>query len=165
MTVDTRFCFVRCWAARWRSDDYCQDRAPAAKAHPWKQIPADIFDRCLRNFESNRFDRKLTDLASPQMAERGVRGLNAAVLGLFEDRVTAQIGVGKEERPEIRLALIEEAGRWAGHGVAEAHDVDAGDAIANVGVGLREVVENRFFPEVPVLFEEHFSAVFRRHLG
>jgi hypothetical protein len=38
--------------------------------------------------------------------------------------------------------------------MAHAHDVDAGDALANVGVDALEIVENGFLPVRPIFFEK-----------
>ena len=40
------------------------------------------------------------------------------------------------------------------HRVAHAHDVDARDALANVGVDALQVVQDRFFPVAPVAAQE-----------
>ena len=52
------------------------------------------------------------------------------------------------------------AGSGANHGVAHAHDVDARDALANVGVDAFEIVEDGFFPVGPIFFEEQ-AAILR----
>ena len=49
--------------------------------------------------------------------------------------------------------------------MAHAHDVDARDALANVGVDAFEVVENGFFPIVPILIEEELSVLRGRAIG
>ena len=41
--------------------------------------------------------------------------------------------------------------------MAHAHDVDARDALANVGVDALEIVENGFLPIVPVLLEKQLA--------
>src|SRR5438132_13185649 len=49
----------------------------------------------------------------------------------------------------------------ADHSVAHTHDVNARDALANVGVDAFEIVKNGFLPVGPILFEEKL-AVLRR---
>ena len=41
--------------------------------------------------------------------------------------------------------------------MAHTHDVNARDAVANVGVDALEIVENGFPPVVPILFEEKLA--------
>ena len=43
--------------------------------------------------------------------------------------------------------------------MAHAHDVDAGDALADVGVDAFEVMENGFFPVGPIFFEEKLAVL------
>ncbi len=80
-------------------------------------------------------------------------GFDAVVLGLFENRDAAEIGIGeKNSAVEAGQAALFGENRTDGgadHGVAHAHDVDAGDALTNVGVNALEVVENSFFPGAP----------------
>ena len=45
----------------------------------------------------------------------------------------------------------------ADHGVAHAHDVDAGDALADVGVDAFEIVKDGFLPVGPIFFEEELA--------
>jgi hypothetical protein len=52
------------------------------------------------------------------------------------------------------------AGCGAHHGVAHAHDVDARDALADVGVDAFEIVEDSFLPEGPIFFEQR-AAIWR----
>ena len=47
----------------------------------------------------------------------------------------------------------------ADHGVAHTHDVEARDALANVGVHAFEVVEDGFLPKVPILVEQELAVL------
>ncbi len=49
--------------------------------------------------------------------------------------------------------------------MAHAHDVDARDAPADVGVDALEVVEDGFFPVGPVFLEEKLAVLRRRAFG
>ena len=97
-------------------------------------------------------------------------GFDAVVLGFLENRNAAKVGVGEEDS-------VIEAGQappffgenrtdgGADHGVAHAHDVDARDAPADVGVDALEVVEDGFFPVGPVFLEEKLAVLRRRAFG
>ena len=53
----------------------------------------------------------------------------------------------------------------ADHGVAHAHDVDAGDALADVEVDALEVMENRFLPIAPILIEKELAVLSGSAIG
>ena len=95
-------------------------------------------------------------------------GEDTVVLGFFEDGNAAQIGIGEEDASggawvSVRkvAALLGEDGADGGadHRVAHAHDVDARDALANVGVDAFEVVQDGFFPVGPIFFEEELAVL------
>ena len=95
-------------------------------------------------------------------------GEDTVVLGFFEDGNAAQIGIGEEDASggawvSVRkvAALFGEDGAdgGAGHGVAHAHDVDARDALADVGVDALEIVEDGFLPVSPIFFEEELAVL------
>ena len=95
---------------------------------------------------------------------------NTVVLGFLENGNAAKVGVGEEDSAiEARQAAPffgeNRADGGADHGVAHAHDVDAGDALANVGVDALEVVENGFFPVGPISFEKNLAVLRRRAFG
>ena len=88
--------------------------------------------------------------------QRGLSGENTVVLSFFEDGDAAEVGVCEEEaaiKAGEAGALLGKNGTdgWADHGVAHAHDVDARNALTDVGVDALEVVENGFLPIVPIL--------------
>ena len=98
--------------------------------------------------------------------ERGLGGNDAVVLGLFKDGDAAEVGIGKENAGVVTRLRKAEAlfGKHrpdsrANHGVAHAHDVNARNALANVGVNALEVVENSFLPIIPVLFEKELTVL------
>ena len=95
---------------------------------------------------------------------------NTVVLGFLENGNAAKVGVGEEDSAtEARQAAPffgeNRADGGADHGVAHTHDVDAGDALANVGVDALEVVENGFFPVGPISFEKNLAVLRRRARG
>jgi len=78
-------------------------------------------------------------------------GFDTVVLGFLEDGDAAEIGVGEEDsaREAGQAAPLCGENRTddgADHGMAHTHDVDTGDALADVGVDTLELVENGFFP-------------------
>src|SRR6266478_6394085 len=82
--------------------------------------------------------------------------------GLFEVGDAAQVGVGEEDasiKASEAAAFFREnrADSGANHGVTHAHDVNAGDALANVGVNALEVAENGFLPVSPIFFEQKLA--------
>ena len=95
-----------------------------------------------------------------------LRGKNAMILRFFENGDAAEVGI-REEEAGIRAwfaaseaaALFGENGAnsWADHGVAHAHDVDARNALANVGMDALEVAENGFLPIVPIFIEQELT--------
>jgi len=108
-------------------------------------------------------------LSAADFFEDGFGGGDAMILGLLEDGYTAEIGVGEREARVGRFLLGGDvgafgredcAGSGAHHGVAHAHDVDARDALANVGVDALEIVEDGFTPVAPIFFEEQ-AAILR----
>src|SRR5260370_40845006 len=91
--------------------------------------------------------------------ENFLGGFDAAVLRFFEDGNAAEVGVGEEDSAIEAGQMAPFFGEnrtdsWANHGMAHAHDVDAGDALADVGVDGREIVENGRLPGGPSFFEE-----------
>ena len=91
-------------------------------------------------------------------------GFDAVVLGFLENGDAAEVRVGEEDSAvqtsEAAMLFGENrADSGADHGVAHAHDVDAGDALADVGVDAFEVVENGFFPVGPIFFEEKLAVL------
>ncbi len=97
-------------------------------------------------------------------------GFDAVVLGFLENGNTAEVGVGEEDavvasRQVTALFGVNRADSGADHSVAHAHDVDARDALADVGVHALEVVENGFLPISPILFEEELAVLRRRSFG
>src|SRR5579859_1053647 len=99
-----------------------------------------------------------------QAFENSLGGENTVVLRFFENGDAAEVGVGEEKAGiaarwcEAKAFLGENrADGGADHGVAHAHDVDARDALANVGVDALEVVENGLLPIIPVLVEKELA--------
>jgi hypothetical protein len=80
----------------------------------------------------------------------------AAVLSLFEDREPAKVGV-REENAAMRLGKVAPLGgedcpdHRAGHGMPDSHNVDARNALPDVSVHSLQVVQDRFFPVIPIL--------------
>src|SRR4029077_10786806 len=74
-----------------------------------------------------------------EFLEHFLCGLDAVVLGLLKDGNAAEVGVGEEDAviqtPQAKALFGENRtdGR-TNHGVAHAHDVDAGDTTTNVRV-------------------------------
>src|SRR5579863_4337983 len=108
-------------------------------------------------------------LSAADFFEDGFGGGDAVVLGLLEDGYTTEIGVGEREAGVGRFLLggdvcafggEDGAGSGADHGVAHAHDVDARDTFANVGVDALEIVEDGFLPVAPIFFEKQ-AAILR----
>ena len=102
-------------------------------------------------------------LSAAYFFEDGLGGGDAVVLGFFEDGDAAEVGVGEEEAGVGGCLLCGDVGAFGGedcagsgadHGVAHAHDVDARNALANVGVDAFEIVEDGFFPVGPIFFKE-----------
>src|SRR5713101_2867591 len=92
------------------------------------------------------------------------------VLGFLENGNTAEVGVGEEDavvaaRQATALFGENRADSGADHGVAHAHNVDARNALADVGVHALEVVENGFLPIGPILFEEKLAVLRGRSFG
>jgi len=91
------------------------------------------------------------------------------ILGFFEDGDAAEVGIG-EVKARVGGFLLggdvnafggeNGAGSGGHHGVAHAHDVDARDALANVGVDTFEIVEDGFAPVAPIFFEQR-AAILR----
>src|SRR5271155_4220724 len=98
------------------------------------------------------------------MFEGSLSGNNAVILGFFENGNGAEVGISEENA--VLAAWVRETEALVGkdraydgsdHGVAHAHDVDTRDALADVGMDAFEVVEDGFFPVVPVLFEKELA--------
>src|SRR4051812_28797975 len=83
---------------------------------------------------------------SPLHRERFARSHDAVILCLLEERQTALIRMGMKELRQPRRGRPvrdgEESYGGADHPVSQPKHVDARDAIANVGMRAREVVEN-----------------------
>ncbi len=97
-------------------------------------------------------------------------GFDAVVLGLFEDGNAAEVGVGEEDSAieAGQMAPLFGENRTdsgANHGVAHAHDIDAGNALADVGVDALEVVENSLLPVGPIFFEKKLPVLRRGAFG
>ena len=97
-------------------------------------------------------------LSAAYFFEDGFGGGDAVVLGFFEDGDAAEVGVGEEEprvggfllRGDVGALGGEDCARGrADHGVAHAHDVDARNALTDVGMDAFEIVEDGFLPVVP----------------
>src|SRR6266705_4480560 len=91
-------------------------------------------------------------------------GDDATILGFLENGDAAEVRVGKEYAViEARqaAALFGENGADGGanHGVAHAHNVNARDALTDVGVNAPEVVEDGLFPVGPFFFEEKLAVL------
>jgi hypothetical protein len=108
-------------------------------------------------------------LSAAYFFEDGFGGDDAVVLGLLEDGDAAEVAVGEVEARVGRFLLRGDVGAFGGedragigadHGVAHAHDVDARDALANVGVDALEIVEDGFTPIRPIFFEKQ-AAILR----
>ena len=124
------------------------------------------WERCTYRY---KHDQSLP-LLPVEALQRAIGRVDAAILGFFEDREAAQVGVGKEEiagrfREPPALVRREEAGDRARHGVPQAQDIDAGNALANVGMGALQIVEDGFFPEIPVFIEQQLAVGGGRTFG
>ncbi len=91
---------------------------------------------------------------------------DTVVLGFFEYGNAAEVGIGKEdatiEAGESAAFFGKDgANGGANHGVAHTHYINAGNALADVGVNALEVVQDGFFPVGPISFKEEL-AVLRR---
>ena len=91
------------------------------------------------------------------------------ILGFFEDGDGAEVGVGEVQASVGGFLLGGDVSALGGedrsesranHGVAHAHDVDARDALANVGVDALEIAEDGFLPVGPIFFEKQ-AAILR----
>ena len=102
--------------------------------------------------------------------EHFLGGFDAVELGFLKDGDPAQVGIGKEDaviQTHQAAALFGKDGANGGadHGVAHAHDVDAGDALADIGMNALEVLENSFFPVGPIFLEEELAVLSRGAFG
>src|SRR5580692_3881808 len=105
--------------------------------------------------------------------QSGLSCENAVVLRLFEDGDAAKVGIREEDAAVAWVSAREAAALFgknrtdngAGHGVAHAHNVDAGDALADVGVDALEVVEDGFLPIVPILIEKELAVLLGGAIG
>jgi hypothetical protein len=91
-----------------------------------------------------------------EFAEDEVRSDHAAVLSFFKDRETAKVGICEEDAA-MRLGKCAAFGGedcsdlGAGHCMSDSHDVNAGNALPDVGMHPLQIVQDRFFPVVPIL--------------
>ena len=97
-------------------------------------------------------------------------GFDTMVLGFLENGNAAKVGVGEEDSAiEAGQAAPffgeDRTDGGADHGVAHAHDVDPGNALADVGVDTLEVVENGLFPVSPIFLDEKPAVFCRRAFG
>src|SRR5438552_18918015 len=97
-------------------------------------------------------------------------GFDTMVLGFLKNGNAAEVGVGKENaavtaRQVSAFVGEKRADRGTDHGVAHTHDVNAGDALAAVGVDALEVMENGFLPIGPIFFEEKLAVLGGRTFG
>ncbi len=107
-------------------------------------------------------------LSAAYFFEDGFGGGDAVVLGLLKDGYAAEIGVGEREAGGGRFLLGDDvralggedgAGSRAHHGVAHTHDVDARNALANVGVDALEIVEDGLLPVAQIFFEQEAATL------
>src|SRR5690348_11708888 len=92
------------------------------------------------------------------------------VLSFLENGDAAQVRVGEEDaaieaRETSAFFRENRAEGGADHGVAHAHDVNARDALANVGMHAFEIVENGFLPVGPIFFKEKLAVLRRSAFG
>ncbi len=105
-----------------------------------------------------------------EFLEHLLDGFDAVELCFLENGDAAEVGVGKEDaviqtRQTAAFFGENRGDGGADHGVAHAHDVNAGDVLANVGVDALEVVENGFFPVSPIFIEEKLAVLRGRAFG
>ena len=96
--------------------------------------------------------------------EHFLGGFDALVLGFLENGNAAQVGVGEEDSVIQALQSAPFFGKdgangRANHGVAHAHYINAGNALADVGVNALEVVEDGFLPVGPIFFKEQLAVL------
>ena len=82
----------------------------------------------------------------PDLPQHVLRRRDSAQLRFLEQRHRAQVGVRVDQRPfgpgaPQPFRMEDRTRHGAGHGVADAVDVDAADAGANVWIGAFEVGE------------------------
>src|SRR5712691_7800816 len=101
---------------------------------------------------------------SVELGQHVLSGFNPAILSFLENGNAAEVGVGEEYAVvEARqaAALFGENGADGGadHGVPHAHNVDARNALTDVGVNALEIAEDGLFPIGPFLFEEKLAVL------
>src|SRR3954471_14506840 len=116
--------------------------------------------------------KRSADRRSPPAShdrERRAGGCHAVILRLLEERQAALIRMGvKELRQRRRGNTVregEESYGGADHRVSQPKHIDARDAIANVGMRSRQIVENPVAPVRPVAGHQLMPRLFRRQLG
>src|SRR6266704_4156532 len=136
-------------------------RAPALG--PARRLPGDrsgIPGKGYKQTESTREGH--LSATSVELGQHLLSGFNPAVLSFLKNGDAAEVRVGKEYAViEARqaAALFGENGADGGadHGVTHAHNVNARDALTNVGVNALEVAEDGLIPVGPFLFEEKLA--------
>ena len=102
----------------------------------------------------------MKSLQSVVQFKRHLGRAHAAILGLFENRNAAQIGIGEPDVPgaAVRqaLALLGKQEAWRGphHGVSQAHDVNMRDAGPDVGMRALQIVQDGLLPVAPILVQQ-----------
>src|SRR4051812_44950108 len=116
--------------------------------------------------------KRSADRRSPPAShdrERRAGGCHAVILRLLEERQAALIRMGvKELRQRRRGNTVregEESYGGADHRVSQPKHIDARDAIANVGMRAREIVENPVAPVRPIARYQLLPRLLRRELG
>src|SRR3569833_3869850 len=107
---------------------------------------------------------RLGVLRPGDLTQHMLRCDDSAILRLFEDRETTEVGIGKEyvsPRLSEPLSFRRKDGshRGARHRVSHPHDVNARYALANIAVDTFQVAKNCFFPIEPVAAEERTPAL------
>src|SRR6266567_523262 len=130
---------------------------------PARRLPGDRSGIPVKGYKQTESTREgHLSAMSVELGQHLLSGFNPAILSFLENGDAAEVGVGKEYAVvEARqaAALFGENGADGGadHGVAHAHDLNARDALANIGVDTFEVVQDGLLPVGPIFFEEKLA--------
>src|SRR6266571_389867 len=132
---------------------------------PARRLPGDRSGIPAKGYKQTESTREgHLSAMSVELGQHLLSGFNPAILSFLENGDAAEVGVGEKyaviEAPKA-AALFGENGADGGadHGVTHAHNVNAGDALTDVGVNALEIAEDGLFPIGPFLFEEKLAVL------
>src|SRR6266702_3378849 len=105
---------------------------------PARRLPGDRSGIRVKGYKQTESTREgHLSVMSVELGQHLLSGFDPAILGFLENG----------------------ANGGADHGVTHAHNVNARDALTNVGVNALEVVEDGLFPVGPFFFEEKLTVL------